>query len=57
MKNNYDILYKKMSNAVQSWNHRSLTKIGKIQILNTIVTSLTTPKFSVLPTPEKGILR
>ena len=37
---------------MSAWTNRSLTMLGKIQVVNTLVAPLTVLKFTVLPNPE-----
>ena len=48
---NFEILYEKMTKVLNMWEGRSLTLIGRILVVNTLVTSLATQKLMCLPTP------
>ena len=48
---NYAKLLDKIRNVLSSWQHRTLTMLGKIQVVNTLVVTLATLKMSVLPSP------
>lgn len=49
--NNYDKILEKAGNVLTMWKNRSLTPVGKIQVINMLVNSLFTYKMQVLPTP------
>ena len=49
---NFKTLLTKIEKVLDLWTHRSMSIIGKIQIVNMLVTSLATHKFIVLPTPS-----
>ena len=55
--NNYDILFDKMLKVMNNWSNRSLTVLGKIQIINTLVAPLATQFFAVLPSPENSYFK
>ena len=52
---NYDQLLKKTDNVLNAWYNRSLSLIGKVQVVNTLVASLYVYKMMVLPTIPRGI--
>ena len=47
---NYDDLLEKTKNILYSWRNRSLSLIGKVTVVNTLVASLMVYKMMVLPT-------
>ena len=49
---NFDILLNKMGNVLNRWRARNLTLSGRVQVVNTLVSSLATQKFTCLPTPK-----
>lgn len=51
LENNFDNILQKAKNTLNSWHHRSLTPIGKIQVVNTLTTSKFLYKLQVLPSP------
>ena len=50
---NYQQIIQKASEVLNRWAARSLTMIGKIQVVNTLVMSLCTHKMSCLPSPSQ----
>ena len=54
---NYQQVYDKMCNVIRSWSTRSLTLMGKICIVNTLVASLFVHRMMVLPTIPKSIVK
>ena len=54
---NYDNLIVKTESILKSWNRRSLSLIGKINIVNTLVGSLFVHKMTVLPIIPAGTLK
>ena len=54
---NYYSLFEKVDAIFPSWENRSLTPIGKITIVNTLVNSLFTHKFLALPTPPEDFFK
>ena len=54
---NYTELITKAKQTLQSWKHRGLTLIGKIQVVNTLVASLFVYKMLVLPTIPLQVIR
>lgn len=53
---NYDKLVVKVENIMKSWLSRQLTLIGKIQIVNSLITSQFTYQLQCLPDPPKYII-
>ena len=53
LKENFDILLEKMSKVLNTWRARTLTLLGRILIVNTLVVSLCTQKSTCLPKPDK----
>ena len=48
---NYSPLLKKIREIITMWHYRSLTILGKIQVINSLVASQFTYRFSTLPSP------
>ena len=48
---NYSILLQKVRDTVMMWRKRGLTPYGKVQVVNSFVSSLYTYKFLCLPSP------
>ena len=55
VKINYDIVLEKMYNVLNKWKARSLSLIGKIQVVNTLIMSIITQKLTVLPDPPENV--
>lgn len=53
---NYEVTYAKAKSIIQMWKNRSLTPVGKIQVVNTLINSLFTYKLQVLPSPDAKFL-
>ena len=51
-KKNFEDVLEKIKAILQNWSHRSLSVLGKIVILNTLISSLLVHKFMALPSPE-----
>ena len=49
IKLNYDTVLDKIKKVLETWSHRSLSLIGKVQIINSLVASLIVYKGMVLP--------
>ena len=54
---NYQDIIEKVQKTLNSWYNRSLSLIGKIQVVNTLVASLFVHKMMVLPLIPKNIVR
>ena len=54
---NYDPILKKASCVLSQWKSRSLSLIGKITVINTLVASLCIHKMLVLPSVQDGFVR
>ena len=54
---NYDKLLFKVKDIFNSWTHQNLTFIGKITIINSLVSSLFINKFLALPSPSRHFFR
>ena len=54
---NFDKILVKFSNVLNKWKSRNITLIGKIQIVNTLVISIATQKFTCLPTPHESFFK
>ena len=54
IKDNYEEVLTKMYKVLSAWKSRSMTMIGKIQIVNTLVMSLFTHKFSCMFSPPSN---
>ena len=54
---NYDSTYDKMTKVINSWKGRTLTLLGKINVINTLIASLFVYKMMVLPTIPKQTLK
>ena len=50
---NYDKTLDKIDDILASWAHRNLTPIGKVTVLNSLISSLLVHKLSALPLPTK----
>ena len=50
---NFNVLLDKMQKVLNVWKARSLTLIGRTQVINTLVVSLATQKLTCLPSPPK----
>ena len=50
---NYDKMLNKIDDIINSWSHRSLTPIGKITVVNSLINSLIVHKLMALPSPNK----
>ena len=53
---NYEPIVTKVKNLLEVWRMRNLTLIGKIQVLNSLITSLFVYKMSVLPLIDYQLL-
>ena len=53
---NFPPILKKVETIVQLWQSRSLTTIGKVLLVNTLMTSLVVYKLMCLPTPSTEFL-
>ena len=53
---NYAKIQSKMENTLKIWAKRSLTVIGKIRIINTLIIPQMVYKLTALPTPPDGIM-
>ena len=49
---NYDMTFERIDDILASWTHRTLTPIGKIAVVNSLVNSLLVHKLLALPTPN-----
>ena len=49
LEKNYNSIVSKVDQIINSWTHRNLSLIGKIQVVNTLIASLFVYKMSVLP--------
>ena len=54
---NYLGIVDKAKKILLAWNHRGLSLIGKIQVVNTLISSLFVYKMMVLPTIPKNIIK
>ena len=54
---NYDGIVQKAKQVLDSWYHRNLTLIGRVQVVNTLVASLFVYKMMVLPSIPLSIVR
>ena len=54
---NYNNIVEKTQNILNSWQHRGLSLLGKIQVVNTLVASLFVYKMMVLPRIPKNIVK
>ena len=50
---NYFDTLKKVRNILHTWSNRTLTPLGKITVINSLVSSMFVYKFMALPTPDK----
>ena len=49
---NYEILLNKVQSIIAKWEHRSMTILGKITIINSLIASLFVHKFMSIPSPK-----
>lgn len=56
MELNYNTMFDKFNNVCMMWQGRSLTPIGKIQIVNSLMNSLLIYKIRALPSPSQKTL-
>ena len=49
IESNFKMLLQKMEKILNDWGFRTLTLIGKIAVVNTLVVSMTTQKLTILP--------
>ena len=54
---NYESMIGKVKALLNTWYHRGLSLMGKVQVLNTLVASLFVYKMMVLPQIPKGIVK
>ena len=54
---NYAPIISKTKKIIEAWNHRNLSLIGKIQVVNTLIASLCVYKMMVLPTIPSNIIK
>ena len=54
---NYNVLLSKIRNVLNIWKARSLTLTGRVLIVNTLIASLATQKFTCLPTPPESFFK
>ena len=54
---NYDCALVKMEGILNSWHNRILTPIGKIMVINTLISSMLVHKFMCLPSPNEAFFR
>ena len=52
---NYDIALDKAENIMKVWAKRSLTLLGKVQIINTLIVPLFTFRCQALPSPSQSV--
>ena len=57
LKNNYNLLCKKSAAILKKWNKRNLTILGKVNIVNTLISSLFIYKMMVLPKIPGNVLK
>ena len=54
---NYNVVIDKMKSVYQAWSTRSLTLIGKVCVINTLIASLCNYKLMVLPSIPEDMLK
>ena len=54
---NYSILLQKVRDKIMMWRFRTLTPSGKVQIMNSLLSSVFAYKLLCLPTPLENILK
>ena len=50
---NYSPLLQRMRDVITMWKYRKLTPLGRVQIINSLVSTLVMFKFSCLPSPDE----
>ena len=54
---NYESVLAKIKPILDTWAHRRLSLVGKINVINTLISSLFVYKLSVLPTPSHDFIK
>ena len=57
LKQNFDSLLAKMAKVLNVWKSRTLTLMGRIQVVNSLIISMCTQKFTCLTTPHESFFK